>query len=225
MVLTVPKMKGTLKVKNTLHESFEDLIHTAAKNADLIQKKHQQIVNGACKVFFKKGYHPTTIRDIAHACGMSMGQLYYYISSKDDALFLVHKHMQNIWYEYLKNSDYEQTKDPIQRLIRALHLTLKFMTEHRNLLQFIYSESKYLDKKHLQAVLDIDKKNVIGFWRKMLSEVNKKKSIKGDLNFLASLIAYLLVFLPLRGWTLRGMSLKQEEVFITDFILKGLGVL
>jgi AcrR family transcriptional regulator len=221
----MPKMNGTLKPKYTANESFEDLIHTAAKNADLIQKKHQQIVNGACKVFFKKGYHPTTIRDIAQACGMSMGQLYYYISSKDDALFLVHKHMQNIWYEYLKNSDYEQTKDPIQRLIRAFHLTLKFMAEHRNLLQFIYSESKYLDKKHLQAVLDIDKKNVIGFWRKMLSEVNKKKSIKGDLNFLASLIAYLLVFLSLRGWTLRGMSLKQEEVFITDFILKGLGVL
>jgi AcrR family transcriptional regulator len=221
----MPKMSGTLKPKNTAKESFGNLIHTAAKNTDLIRKKHQQIVDGACQVFFRKGYHPTTIRDIAQACGMSMGQLYYYISSKDDALFLVHKHMQNIWYECLKNSDYEQTKDPIQRLIRAFHLTLKFMTEHRNLLQFIYSESKYLDKKHLQAVLDIDKKNVIGFWRKMLSEVNKKKSINGDLNFLASLIAYLLVFLSLRGWTLRGMSLKQEEVFITDFILKGLGIL
>ncbi len=106
-------MNERLKSRNTLNKPFEDLIHTAAKNADLIQKRHQQIVDGACQLFFKKGYHPTTIRDIARACGMSMGQLYHYISSKDDVLYLVHKHMQNIWYEYLKNSDYEEAKEPV----------------------------------------------------------------------------------------------------------------
>ena len=65
---------------------------------------------------------------------------------------------------------------------------------------------------------------MVGFWHKMLKEVDKKKSLKGNLNFLASLIAYLLVFLSLRGWTLKGMSLKQEKAYIVDFILKGLGV-
>lgn len=220
----MPKMNETLKSKNTINEPSEDLIHAAAKNADLIQKRHQQIVDGACQLFFEKGYHPTTIRDIARACGMSMGQLYHYISSKDDVLYLVHKHMQNIWYEYLKNSDYEEAKEPVQKLLRALRQTLKFMSENRKLIQFIYSESKYLDRKHLQAVLQMDKKNVIGFWHKMLRKVNSKKSIEGDPNFLASLITYLLVFLPLRGWTLRGMSLKQEEVSIINFILKGLGL-
>jgi AcrR family transcriptional regulator len=220
----MPKKSKKLDTKITSNKPFEVLIHTAAKNADLIQKKHQRIVDGACKVFFKKGYHPTTIRDIAQACGMSMGQLYHYISSKDDVLYLVHKHMQNIWHEYLKNSNYEEAKDPVERLLQALHQTLKFMFENRKLIQFIYSESKYLGKKHLQAVLDIDRDNVIGFWHKMLREVNKKRPIQGDLNFLASLLAYLLVFLSLRGWTLRGMPLKQEEVFIIDFIFRGLGL-
>jgi len=220
----MPKMNERLKSKNTINEPFEDLIHIAAKNADLIQKRHQQIVDGACQLFFEKGYHPTTIRDIARACGMSMGQLYHYISSKDDVLYLVHKHMQNIWYEYLKNSDYEEAKEPVQKLFRALRQTLKFMSENRKLIQFIYSESKYLDRKHLQAVLQMDKRNVIGFWHKMLREVNQEKSIEGDPNFLASLITYLLVFLSLRGWTLRGMSLKQEEDSIVNFILKGLGL-
>ena len=220
----MPKMNERLKSRNTIHKPFEDLIHTAAKNADLIQKRHQQIVDGACQLFFEKGYHPTTIRDIARACGMSMGQLYHYISSKDDVLYLVHTHMQNIWYEYLKNSDYEKAKEPVQKLLRALRQTLKFMSENRKLIQFIYSESKYLDRKHLQAVLQMDKKNVIGFWHKMLREVNRKKPIEGDPNFFASLITYLLVFLSLRGWTLRGMSLKQEENSIVNFILKGLGL-
>ena len=214
-----------LRTLNNQNQKPTDvLISSAAKNARLTEIRHQRIVDGACRLFFEKGYHPTTMREIAQACGMSMGQLYHYISSKDDVLYLVHKHMQNIWYEYLKNSDYEEAKEPVQKLLRALRQTLKFMSENRRLIQFIYSESKYLDRKHLRAVLQMDKKNVIGFWHKMLREVNQKKPIKGDLNFLASLITYLLVFLSLRGWTLRGMSLKQEEDSIVNFILKGLGL-
>lgn len=101
-----------------------------------------------------------------------MGQLCHYISSKDDVLYLVHRHMQNIWHDYLKNSDYEEAKEPAQKFSRALHRTLKFLSENRKLIQFIYSESKYLDRQHLQAVLEMDKKNVIGLWQKMLKEVN-----------------------------------------------------
>jgi AcrR family transcriptional regulator len=218
------KTRKSLSVENTRVKPIKGLIHTAAKNADLIQKKHQQIVDGACQVFFEKGYHPTTIRDIAQACGMSMGQLYHYISSKDDVLYLVHKHMQNIWYEYLKSSRYEEAKNPRQRLLRALQQTQKFTSDNRKLIQFVYSESKYLDKKHLQAVIEMDKTNVINFWRQLLDGVNQETSLRCDLNFTASLITYLTVFLPLRGWTLKGMSIKQEIAFLSDFVLKGLGL-
>ncbi len=219
----MPKKSSVTVLKN--NDFSGDLIQTASKNADLVQKKHQQIVNGACQIFFKKGYHPTTIRDIAKSCHMSMGQLYHYISSKDDVLYLVHKHMQKVWYEYLKRSEMEKIDDPLKRLTIALRHTLEFMVENKKLLQFIYSESKYLDKQHLQRVLELDKRNVIGFWYKMLKEVNLKKPIKGNLNFLASLITYLLVFLSLRGWTLKGMSLKQEKTYIINFILRGLGII
>ncbi len=210
--------------KSSVQGRSKDLMIVSAKNARRVESKHRQIVDGSCQVFFKKGFHPTTIREIARVSGMSMGQLYHYISSKDDVLYLVHKHMQTIWYEYLKNSDYGEAKEPVQKFSRALHRTLKFMSENRKLIQFIYSESKYLDRQHLQAVLEMDQKNVIGFWHKLLREVDPKKSMRGDLNFLASLISYLLVFLPLRGWTLKGMSHKQEEAFTIDFVLKGLGL-
>lgn len=53
----------------------DDLSLSAAKGAQLIEKGHTQIAVAACNVFFEKGYHPTTIREIAQACNMSMGQL------------------------------------------------------------------------------------------------------------------------------------------------------
>ena len=200
------------------------LIFTSIKNEALVEKRHQQIVDGACKIFFEKGYHPTTIRDIAKACGMSMGQLYQYIHSKDDVLYLVHKHMHKVWNDYLRRSHLEQIDDPVRKLTEALNQILKFQIENKKLIQFVYSESKYLDKKHFKVVLEMDYKNVIGFWRGLLEDVNKKKSVKGDLDILASLVAFTLVFLPLRGWTLRDKPTKKTLDSLQDFILRGLGV-
>ena len=108
----------------------DELIPSPAKDVDLVAKKHEQIVDGACRLFFEKGYHRTTIREIAVASGMSMGQLYHYISSKDDVLFLIYKHMQMIWYEHLVRSGMEEMEDPVQRLVKALHHTLEFMVEN-----------------------------------------------------------------------------------------------
>ena len=155
---------------------------------------------------------------------MSMGQLYHYISSKDDVLYMVHKHMQKFWYDYLENSEVEKIEDPVQKLSEALRHTVEFMVENKKLLQFVYSEGKYLDKKHLQVVLEMDYKYVVGFWRGMLTETSKRKAVKGDLDFLGSLIAFLLVFLPLRGWTLRDKQTRKSMDSLTDFILRGLGI-
>jgi AcrR family transcriptional regulator len=218
------RIKYGSSVKNENQVSPEDLVFASTQNAALIEKRHQQIVDGACKIFFKKGYHPTTTREIAKACGMSIGQLYHYISSKDDVLYLVHQHQQKIWHDYLKKSNFEKIDDPVKKLTEALHYTLLFMIDNKKLIQFIYSESKYLDKKHLQIVLDMDYKNVVGFWRTLLEDVQKTTAIKGETDFASSIIAYLLAFLALRGWTLQDKPKKEYVDSLVDFILSGLGV-
>jgi AcrR family transcriptional regulator len=211
--------------KNQVQEFPEDLLFASTQNFPLVEKKHKQIVDGACKVFFEKGFHPTTTRDIAKACGMSIGQLYHYISSKDDVLYLVHKHMQKVWHEYLEKSNFDKIDDPLEKLTKALHYTLLFMIENKKLLQFIYSESKYLGKKHLRVVLDMDYQNVVGFWRSLLKEVDTAKPLQGDPEFLGSVIAYLLVFLALRGWTLYEKPNRKHVDSLVAFILRGVGAI
>jgi AcrR family transcriptional regulator len=220
----VTRTNKTLTTKNRSQLFQKDLIFASTKNVPLVENKHQQIVDGACKIFFEKGYHPTTIRDIAKVCGMSMGQLYHYIRSKDDVLYLVHKHMQKVWYDYLKRADLEQIGDPLQKLRAALYHSFEFMIENKKLIQFVYSESKYLDKKHLKVVLEMDHNNVIGFWRGLLEEVDHKKPIKMDLDILASLVVFLQVFLPLRGWTLGDKTKRKITDSLYEFILRGLGI-
>jgi AcrR family transcriptional regulator len=155
---------------------------------------------------------------------MSMGQLYHYISSKDDVLFLTYKQMQMLWYEHLVKSGVEEIKDPLERLTRAVRLTLGFALKNKDLFLFLYTETKYLGKRHLQVVLEMDDKNVVGFWRRLLKDVTASKRIKRDVDFLANLISYLMLFLPLRGWNLKERVGDPQLNAMTAFILSGLGL-
>lgn len=200
----------------------KELVPSSAKDVDLIDTKHQQIVNAACRLFFKKGYHRTTIREIAVASGMSMGQLYHYISTKDDVLFLTYKQMQMIWYEHLVKSGVEEIGDPVERLARAVRLTLDFALKNRKLFFFVYTETQYLDKRHLRVVMEMDDKNVVGFWRRLIRDAGRGKGIEADLDFLSNLVSYLMVFLPLRGWNLKGKVDGKLLDSMTSFIMTGL---
>ena len=87
-------------------------INCDAKEGPTLKEKHVKIAEAAAALFVEKGFHNTSIREIAKACGMSMGNLYHYIKSKDDVLFLVYQEVYWNWEENLKAVEKEEIKDP-----------------------------------------------------------------------------------------------------------------
>jgi AcrR family transcriptional regulator len=55
-------------------------------------EKLKEILKRAAKIFAEKGFHHTSIRDIARATGMSLAGLYYYFRTKEELLFLIQEH-------------------------------------------------------------------------------------------------------------------------------------
>jgi len=56
------------------------------KNADAFSVKEEQIINEAVRLFAEKGYHTTTLDEIASKLGITKAALYYYFSSKNHIL-------------------------------------------------------------------------------------------------------------------------------------------
>jgi AcrR family transcriptional regulator len=54
-----------------------------------MSNREQEIIAAAAQVFLEKGYHAATTRDIAAAVGIQQASLYYYITSKEELLYLV----------------------------------------------------------------------------------------------------------------------------------------
>ncbi|MBI2987292.1 MAG: TetR/AcrR family transcriptional regulator [Deltaproteobacteria bacterium] len=52
-------------------------------------EKLREILKSSAKIFAEKGFHRTSIRDIARATDMSLAGLYYYFRTKEELLFLI----------------------------------------------------------------------------------------------------------------------------------------
>lgn len=52
-------------------------------------EKLRQILKTSAKIFAEKGFHSTSIRDIARATKMSLAGLYYYFRTKEELLYLI----------------------------------------------------------------------------------------------------------------------------------------
>lgn len=69
---------------------MKDAIHD-----QLIAARRGQILDAAAKVFAEKGFHPTTIRDIAAEAGIADGTIYRYFENKTALLFAIFERMRD----------------------------------------------------------------------------------------------------------------------------------
>ncbi|MGB6066256.1 MAG: helix-turn-helix domain-containing protein, partial [Desulfomonilaceae bacterium] len=94
-------------------------IPATVKNLELVEKRREQIVLAAIKLFAKKGFHKTTLRNLAEEAGLSQGSIYDYVRSKEDIFFLLHEFSASSAMQAIKRG-LEQASDPLEKLRRTV---------------------------------------------------------------------------------------------------------
>src|SRR5437879_11030242 len=61
----------------------------AASGKEPRRERSEEVYSAALRLFTEKGYHATSMQDIAAAVGLYKGSLYHYIGSKEDLLVQV----------------------------------------------------------------------------------------------------------------------------------------
>ena len=210
-------MKGKAKTKEATTRG-PVTVSTQIKNIDLVERRRRQLISAATKIFIEKGYHQTSIRDIAKATSFSMGNLYDYIRTKEDILYLVHQDMIHTIYSALfeiQGDEFEIRSGDLATIIRsALEKTSDFQEE----IILLYRESGSLSKEMLQSILELEARYITMF-NTLLDEANKKGLTRiEDTYFFANLVVFLLSFLSLRRWSLKDYPRKKAVDLLMGYI-------
>src|SRR5579863_1643361 len=64
---------------------------TQALRAPRQDNRRAQLLNAAARLFRERGFHATSMRDIAKAVGMLSGSIYYHFDSKEEMLLAVYQ--------------------------------------------------------------------------------------------------------------------------------------
>ncbi len=198
-------------------------VSSRIKNPKLVNEKLLHIAKKASELFIKKGYDRTTMRDISKATGMALGNLYDYISKKEDVLCLAFDIYQQYVQQGIEKTRITKKDDPREMLRLLVHDSLQNVQVFREEFIAMYRESKRLPKQNLERVMKMDMKRIEALEKVIRQGVERGIFHVRDPFFAASMIFYQLVFLPLRGWTLRGKySEKETNDLLEEYIVSHL---
>ncbi|MCH6547100.1 MAG: TetR family transcriptional regulator [Gemmatimonadetes bacterium] len=110
-----------------------------------------RLLTTAARVFADKGYHPTTMRDLARETGMSLAGMYHYVEGKDELLFLI---QQRCFTRVLSGAETAMAPgtDPRQRLERFIRHHVIFFTGHMSEMKVLSHEAKSLQGERLDTI-------------------------------------------------------------------------
>ena len=108
-----------------------------------IGQRYDGILDAACAVFARRGYHVATIREIARAARLSLAGLYHYVGGKDELLFLVVDRALDAMLRGL-DAALARARTPEARLLALIRTHLEFGFTHAAALRVINRDWDFL---------------------------------------------------------------------------------
>jgi TetR/AcrR family transcriptional regulator, cholesterol catabolism regulator len=114
----------------------------------------QEVLQSAANIFFAKGFHATSIEDVARDVGMLKGSLYYYIKSKEDLLFqLLLAGIEDGDTFIAKNID--PHGDAVEQLERAIRAQIDYIIQNKVPFGLFLHEFDSLSGKRQHKVISV----------------------------------------------------------------------
>jgi AcrR family transcriptional regulator len=105
--------------------------------------KLERLLSAAAGVFARKGYHATTMRDLARASGMSLAGMYHYVAGKEEILYLI----QRGFFEQVAEGARRAlagARDPEGRLPAFMQHHVAFFAAHMSEMKVLSHEAESL---------------------------------------------------------------------------------
>jgi TetR/AcrR family transcriptional regulator, cholesterol catabolism regulator len=139
-------------------------------------EKLQRILKTSAKIFAEKGFHHTSVRDIARATKMSLSGLYYYFTTKEELLYLI---QERCFVTLLQR--WEEAVDPqidVRARIRAFAENhLGFFLHNMPEMKVMAHEDESLTGEYQDKILVL-KRRYVKVIMDLLGELQRKESAK-----------------------------------------------
>jgi AcrR family transcriptional regulator len=181
----------------------------------------EKILQAAAQIFQEKGYHATSMQDIANAVDLKKGSLYHYVDSKQDILYALLDEALSMILERLE-AVLAQDLPPQAKIRQATQSYFSFLAENPSLSSVLLLEYRSLEPAYKQKHIPL-RDQVDRIWQGILEEGNATGEFNAPETGLIS-----KALLGVLNWTITWyredgpLSAEQIADQFTDLFLTGL---
>lgn len=199
------------------------VLRTKSRDSKLVEEKRKFIINAALKVFSQKSYAEATVQEIADVAGMTIGNVYRYIGSKQDILHLICRESKDMIADtrkMLASVRCDNARKTLKQAIRGYvegsdKLAERHLFYNREIRNFSHEDRTMLLQSQIEHI-------------EFFEELIRKGIAKGEFETdNALLLAHNIVLIPhdwvLRRWFLaKYFTLEEYIAAQTGIIMKSL---
>ena len=198
-------------------------IATPVKDPSLVAARREQIAETALRLFRARGYHSTSVREIAEAVGFSVGSLFNYFRSKEQILHFIYDQAHEPIERAVQDVEREVPRDAAIALRQALDRYLTLVEQHRDHVILVYQDFKSLDGRAKRQVLDRERRIMDVFARIIEAGVRQGRFRRQPVAVIVDTIMVLGHAWALRAWSLRStVTLDDYKRTQIDMLLMAL---
>lgn len=128
------------------------MVYLTSYHIERARKKKLEILRTAAEIFNEKGYHGTTIEEIASQLKVTKASLYHYIANKEDLLVQCHEMVADTSISHLQEI-INSNIDPKQKLLKAIDSHIKNICEEKSMFNIIISPSDIFSKDTRNTII------------------------------------------------------------------------
>jgi AcrR family transcriptional regulator len=181
-----------------------------------VEARRNQILDAAWSCFAKRGYHQTTMQDIATDAGISAGAIYRYYASKEAVLAAITERNTERYAELL--ADIRSESSGPMDVLEAIGQTMLATFEDP-----LFETNTRLDIEIRPETLRNDvlrerTRSQLEFWRKslvtLLHEARENGELRKDIDIETFVVLAISAYEGLRGWGLIDRAIfRPRDVF------------
>jgi len=156
---------------------------------DTAKPRREQILDSASRLFSERGYHATSMRDLAGDLGMQGGSLYAHISSKEELLIEIVNQASRQFDEALFTLRAEAMPAD-QKLREAMYRHIRVVADNMDSATVFFHEWKHLSPEAYARVTGW-RDTIDAFYRELITQGVQEGTLRADLDI--KMTAYLVL--------------------------------
>jgi AcrR family transcriptional regulator len=174
-----------------------------------MSSRRTELTRQAARLFAEKGYHGTSIGDLARAMGVQKGSLYAHIESKQDLLYETMRDGAAAFHAAL--DAIPEQLSATEKIRLALRAHLRIVAEQLDVSTVFVREWRYLEGERRDEVLD-ERRRYEERVRDLFREGRELSELRADLDEGAA----ALLFLSAANWAYTWLQRGRETDALGD---------